>query len=37
MTGASRWLTRWWRWSFVCLPLAWGVAQVVRQSVALFR
>lgn len=37
MTARSRWLARSWRWLFACLPLAWGVAQVVRQSVALFR
>lgn len=26
-----------WRWLFVGLPLGWGVARVVSQSVALFQ
>ncbi len=26
-----------WRWLYVGLPLGWGVANVVKQSIALFR
>jgi hypothetical protein len=37
MTRVRRAFTLAWRWLVVGLPLGWGVARVVRQSIALFR
>jgi hypothetical protein len=33
----ARWLDRLVRWAFVAAPLAWGVWETIRSSLALFR
>jgi hypothetical protein len=36
-TGSAKWIVRLASWLVVGIPAAWGVAEVVRKSVALFK
>ena len=37
MTSATKWLIRAASWLFVGVPAAWGIAEVVKKSAALFK
>jgi hypothetical protein len=37
MNSSSKWMIRIASWLFVGIPAAWGVAEVVRKSAALFK